>query len=454
MGSDRAPITVVKSYDEAVEGWRVRPKGNNSGAYVDLAVDADGHLQCDILSGSSAITQYAEGATAATITGTAILWEDAGDTLRVPSVAKPLPVSGPLTDTELRDTPVPVSGTVTASGPLTDTELRDSAVPVSGTVTAGAGSAVDAGNSTTSTLAGDAVWEGTGADLVGYSTVCCTLYADKASAASGMQFQFSTDNTNWDDSYDFNMAEDSTRRFQFPICARYFRIRYTNGGVTQNFFRVQTILHTANQLTSIHRMADALNEDRSAQVMKSTIWGEDIVSGDYKALNTYDAGGSYTGVVVIPVDPDGHSQQFDAAGHTQCDVIGALPAGSNAIGKLAANSGVDIGDVDVTSTPTPSEAGFETDFLAGTALTNTFAELINVSGDARLLTIISDCDKPYELSFDGGSTEHMRVPAGRFAMTWDLKSAELKYTGTIDARWDSVVAAAPAAGEIRATVVK
>lgn len=33
----------------------------------------------------------------------------------------------------------------------------------------------------------------------------------------------------------------------------------------------------------------------------------------------------------------------------QVDVVGALPAGTNAIGKLAANSGVDIGDVDVTS---------------------------------------------------------------------------------------------------------
>lgn len=42
-----------------------------------------------------------------------------------------VPVSGPLTDTQLRATPVPVSGTVTASGPLTDTQLRASAVPVS-----------------------------------------------------------------------------------------------------------------------------------------------------------------------------------------------------------------------------------------------------------------------------------------------------------------------------------
>lgn len=33
----------------------------------------------------------------------------------------------------------------------------------------------------------------------------------------------------------------------------------------------------------------------------------------------------------------------------QVDIVAALPSGANAIGKLAANSGVDIGDVDVTS---------------------------------------------------------------------------------------------------------
>lgn len=52
-----------------------------------------------------------------------------------------VPVSGPLTDTQLRATPVPVSGTVTASGPLTDTQLRATPVPVSGTVTANLGTA-------------------------------------------------------------------------------------------------------------------------------------------------------------------------------------------------------------------------------------------------------------------------------------------------------------------------
>lgn len=43
------------------------------------------------------------------------------------------PVTGPVTDAQIRATPLPVSGTVTASGPLTDTQLRAVAVPVSGT---------------------------------------------------------------------------------------------------------------------------------------------------------------------------------------------------------------------------------------------------------------------------------------------------------------------------------
>ena len=41
----------------------------------------------------------------------------------------------------------------------------------------------------------------------------------------------------------------------------------------------------------------------------------------------------------------------DGGGTLTVDVGTALPAGTNAIGKLAANSGVDIGDVDVTSLP-------------------------------------------------------------------------------------------------------
>ena len=60
--------------------------------------------------------------------------------------------------------------------------------------------------------------------------------------------------------------------------------------------------------------------------------------------------------VQLRVDANGalwtHDDALDAAisgSELQVDVVAALPAGTNAIGKLAANSGVDIGDVDVTS---------------------------------------------------------------------------------------------------------
>lgn len=65
--------------------------------------------------------------------------------------ASAVPVSGPLTDTQLRASAVGVSGPLTdtqlrasavpVSGPLTDTQLRATAVPVSGTVTANQGGA-------------------------------------------------------------------------------------------------------------------------------------------------------------------------------------------------------------------------------------------------------------------------------------------------------------------------
>lgn len=55
-------------------------------------------------------------------------------------------------------------------------------------------------------------------------------------------------------------------------------------------------------------------------------------------------------------------------------ITNALPAGSNAIGKLAANSGVDIGDVDVTSLISTRKSKYGT---TATAITCTIASLAN-----------------------------------------------------------------------------
>ena len=83
---------------------------------VNEPVTVDGTVQIDdstpidvaVISGGGGGTQYTEADTDASITGTAMLWEDAADTLRAVSAAKPLPIGdagGSLT----------VDGTVTAA---------------------------------------------------------------------------------------------------------------------------------------------------------------------------------------------------------------------------------------------------------------------------------------------------------------------------------------------------
>ncbi|MCK9370424.1 hypothetical protein M0R04_10990 [Candidatus Dojkabacteria bacterium] len=132
-------------------------------------------------------------------------------------------------------------------------------------------SVVDSGNSSTDQLANGANFTGTGFDCTGYSNVGITIHSDKDSAASGIKFQFSMDNTNWDDTYSFTLdaSASTTRRFQFPVCARYFRVFYTNGTTLTTEFRCQTIVHRSNILTSIHRLDDTIKQDRSTQIVKA-----------------------------------------------------------------------------------------------------------------------------------------------------------------------------------------
>ncbi len=101
-----------------------------SGNLVPLQVDADGHL---IISGDITIGDV-------TVSDVEIS-NDSGN---------PVPVSGPLTDTQLRATPVPVSGTVAISN--SSVEISNdvgNAVPISGTVTATTAAGSIVGSATT-----------------------------------------------------------------------------------------------------------------------------------------------------------------------------------------------------------------------------------------------------------------------------------------------------------------
>lgn len=189
---------------------------------------------------------------------------------------------------------------------------------------------IDPNNSTSTPLGAGAVFTGVGTDVSDYNSVTIQLFSDQDSATDGMCFQFSTDNVNWDESNNYNLdtSVSNTRRFQFPVTAQYFRVKYENGGVAQTEFRVQTILHNADVLTSIHRLDTGLTNDRSVTVTKSVIAGE-----------TTAGGGAFVNVKVNP--------------------SGSLEVNSNqdTHDNLNANANIQVGDVDVSNAnPVPVSA--------------------------------------------------------------------------------------------------
>lgn len=88
--------TAVSADGDAVWAWLDR-QGAQKTVMVDDAGDsamdgANNALRVNVVAGAAGGTQYTEGDIDASITGTAILWEDASDTLATVSESNPLPV--------------------------------------------------------------------------------------------------------------------------------------------------------------------------------------------------------------------------------------------------------------------------------------------------------------------------------------------------------------------------
>ncbi len=95
----------------------------------------------------------------------------------------------------------------------------------------------------------------------------------------------------------------------------------------------------------------------------------------------------------INVDP--------TTGDVQVDLTNSIPAGTNAIGKLAANDGVDIGDVDVTS------------IVPGTAATNLgkAEDAAHNSGDTGVMMLAVRQDTQAAFSGTDGDYEPLQTDA-------------------------------------------
>lgn len=125
--------------------------------------------------------------------------------------------------------------------------------------------------------------------------------------------------------------------------------------------------------------------------------GGDTIAAD-------DISGVKYGRTKITLGADGVNDGDVASGNPMpVGVISALPAGTNAIGKLAANSGVDIGDVDVTSVAPGTSAS-----SLGKA-----EDAAHGSGDVGVMSLAVRTDSPANKSGADGDYEPLQVSAGR-----------------------------------------
>lgn len=113
--------------------------------------------------------------------------------------------------------------------------------------------------------------------------------------------------------------------------------------------------------------------------------------------------GNATGAVRVELPTNGTGVIATVGAVTA--ITNALPAGTNAIGKLAANSGVDIGDVDVTTVGT---------ITPGTAATSLgkAEDVASASGDVGVMALAVRADSPAATSGTTGDYEPLQTAAG------------------------------------------
>lgn len=173
-----------------------------------------------------------------------------------------------------------------------ETEVSDAnplPVTVSSAGTPAQLSVVDDGNSTIIPLGINGVFTGVWKELTSYINVSVAISTDKSSATNGLVVQWSQDGITVDDTDVFTIQNGATKQFTFGAAHKYLRINYTNDGVAQTVFRLQTILHTSAPKPSSHRLQDSINDQDDVELNKSIIAGRNP-SGTYVNFQATSAG--------------------------------------------------------------------------------------------------------------------------------------------------------------------
>lgn len=402
---------------------------------VLATVSAASPLPVNIVAGSSSGVQYTEGDTDATITGTAILWEDAADTLATVSAVKPLPVNivaGSSSGTEYTE------AAAAAANPTGGALIAVSITTPSAEVTSGQNVALRA------TTKGELyVKTQSDANLISLddSVVLGTvdpvgsfLMALKSGTSQWARCRMAADNAD-------ALATDSTGHLQVLSHLLGFngttwdRLRASGDDAdslaTASLGHLSVLAHTLMfNGTTWDRVrgdiANGMDVDVTRVSGNVTVVGTGtfavqatIASGassfvhlEDDASANLDAGAGILAVrKATPANTSGADGDYEflqmSAGRLWASVVvdTALPAGTNAIGKLAANAGITIGAVEI-------------------AAAQTLATVTTVGTVTTITNVVHIDDNAGSITVDGTVTASIAAGATTIAKAEDVASAD------------------------------
>ena len=232
-----APIQFIKDgVDEFVESDSVTPA--NSNPLPVLSFDPNTNLPFD----PSIDTGYLQAINADT---TSLVAKDFATEVTLAAMSAKLPAT---------------LGQTTKSGSVSVTMASDQ-----DDLPAKLKGVVSTGNSSTTPLAGGATFTGTSVDTLDYGVITVGVFADQASSSSGLKFLFSTDNTNWFVSDQYTIVAGALKNYSLAPAARYFKVSFANGSVSQTQFFLETVLRQSYVKSSSHRIGDPISGEDDAE---------------------------------------------------------------------------------------------------------------------------------------------------------------------------------------------
>jgi len=223
--------------------------------------------------------------------------------------------------------PTGLAPVTAANGALVDVSRVQGAVTIFNGTT-------DSGNSSTTPLAANGVFNGAWLDCFNQGSVLVYLFSNVSSAANGLSLQWSNDGVNADETYaETFTAGGRALVLQVTQRGRYFRLVYTNGGTIQASFRLDVIHKITTPSGDVEELSDVLSLDDHGMITIPVLAAKNAAGSaiGYLAQSNAAPAGTENGLVVRNIPSGVQTIQ----GVQDTATSGSIIASTTVVGPLA-----------------------------------------------------------------------------------------------------------------------